>query len=452
MRQSLFAKYVASLMASLQTLIEKVNGKRNGVLTYLHKDTSVLKKVYSADGKWESTSVNTTYVAADFVSMDSPLPIKNRDAIAVANGKLPKLGISKTLRESDIDALNAMEAQPGDAGVRAQRIRKKLADDPVACDAGIDELLEYSFLFGLSHGYVAMPDNDNPKNLLRLNYGYFDSHRFGPAKKGVISLSDIKRIIDYADAEDDNTITTIWIGKSAFDALRQTREARELVAYYLGSTFSSDTELPVPSASRFQEAFEDETNVKFRVINRSVKIESNGQRKSVKPWLATALVFTCNEQVGSLVYGQLAESTNRVDGVMYQLIDDFKLIAKYSLTNPLREMTSGQAKAAPIIEDVDQIYVYDFDDESDPAFSLEDGGSTSSQEVDVTAEAADTEDQYITVWGNKYNKAEVIAQYKAVSGTARVAANISDAALIEKINELSDEQENALKAALTPVA
>lgn len=439
MRQSLFAAYVASLMASLQNLIEKVNGKRNGVLTYLHKDTSILKKVYSADGKWESTSVNTTYVAADFVSMDSPLPIKSRDAIAVANGKLPKLGISKTLKESDIDALNAMEAQQGDAGVRARRIRKKLADDPVACDAGLDELLEYSFLFGLSHGYVAMPDEDNPKNLLRLNYGYFDSHRFGASKKGEISLSDIKRVIDYADSEDDNTITTIWISKTAFDALRQTREARELVAYYLGSTFDEDTVLPVPTSSKFMEAFEDDTNVKFKVINRSVQFEKNGSKKSVKPWLTTALVFTCNEQVGSLVYGQLAESTNRVDGVMYQLIDDFKLISKYSLTNPLREMSGGQAKAAPIIEDVDQIYVYDYDE-------------STSQEEDTDAETVDTEDKYITIWGSKYTKSEVIAQYKEVSGVSRVAANISDASLIEKINELSDEQESTLKAALTPAS
>lgn len=437
MRQSLFAKYVAALMASLVTLIEKVNGKREGTLTYYHKNTSILKKVFSADGKWESTSVNTTYVAADFVSMDSPLPIKSRDSIATANGKLPKLGISKTLKESDIDAINTMEAQPGDAGVRARRIRKKLADDPVACNVGLDELLEYSFLFGLSHGYVAMPDEDHPNAMLRLNFGYFEKNTFGASVKGQISLEDIKRVISAADEAND-TIIKIWISKTDFDALRQTREAKELCANYRGQTFSKDTELPVPTAKLFKEAFEDDTNVTFEIVNRSIQFEKDGRKKSVKPWAEHRLIFVCNEQIGSLVYGTLAEATNKVDGVIYQLIDDFKLISKYSLTNPLREMTGGQAKAACIIEDVDQIYVYDFNDGT-------------SEEVNATEEAKDSQDTKITVWGKTYTKSDVIASLKAITGD-RIASNIGDEKLIEKINELSDEQEAQLKESLTPIS
>lgn len=437
MRQSLFAKYVAALMASLVTLIEKVNGKREATLTYYHKNTSILKKVFSADGKWESTSVNTTYVAADFVSMDSPLPIKSRDSIATANGKLPKLGISKTLKESDIDALNTMEAQPGDAGVRARRIRKKLADDPVACNVGLDELLEYSFLFGLSHGYVAMPDEDHPNAMLRLNFGYFEKNTFGATKKGQISLDDIKRVISAADEAND-TIIKIWISKTDFDALRQTREAKELCANYRGQTYTKDTELPVPTAKLFQEAFEDDTNVTFEIVNRSIQFEKDGRKKSVKPWAEHRLIFVCNEQIGSLVYGTLAEATNKVEGVLYQLIDDFKLISKYSLTNPLREMTGGQAKAACIIEDVDQIYVYDFNEGT-------------SEEVNATEEAKDSVDTKITVWGKTYTKSEVIASLKAITGD-RIAANIGDEKLIEKINELSDEQEASLKESLTPIS
>lgn len=437
MRQSLFVKYVAALMASLVTLIEKVNGKREATLTYYHKNTSILKKVFSADGKWESTSVNTTYVAADFVSMDSPLPIKSRDSIATANGKLPKLGISKTLKESDIDALNTMEAQPGDAGVRARRIRKKLADDPVACNVGLDELLEYSFLFGLSHGYVAMPDEDHPNAMLRLNFGYFEKNTFGATKKGQISLEDIKRVISAADEAND-TIIKIWISKTDFDALRQTREAKELCANYRGQTYTKDTELPVPTAKLFQEAFEDDTNVTFEIVNRSIQFEKDGRKKSVKPWAEHRLIFVCNEQIGSLVYGTLAEATNKVEGVIYQLIDDFKLISKYSLTNPLREMTGGQAKAACIIEDVDQIYVYDFNEGT-------------SEEVNSTEEAKDSADTKVTVWGKTYTKSEVIASLKAITGD-RIAANIGDEKLIEKINELSDEQEASLKESLTPIS
>ena len=50
-------------------------------------------------------------------------------------------------------------------------------------------------------------------------------------------------------------------------------------------------------------------------------------------------------------------------------------------------------------------------------------------------------------WGTAYKKPEFIAALKAITGE-RVAVNISDAKLIEKVNALSDEQEEALKAAV----
>lgn len=133
-----------------------------------------------------------------------------------------------------------------------------------------------------------------------------------------------------------------------------------------------------------------------------------------------------------MVYGRLAEQTNPVKNVIYKLVDTFKLISKYSLVNPLREVTSSQAFVAPIIEDVDQIYVYDFSE---------------AQEVNTAAESKDSGDAKITIWGATYKKPEFIAALKTISKD-RIASNISDAKLIEKVNALSDEEEEALKAAV----
>ena len=95
MNSSLFLKYILSLFPVLQTLIEKVNGKRGNNLTYLHKDTNILRRVYSPDNKWESDAINTNFVAADFVAADSPLPLKARDSISQAGGKIPKVGLKR---------------------------------------------------------------------------------------------------------------------------------------------------------------------------------------------------------------------------------------------------------------------------------------------------------------------------------------------------------------------
>lgn len=426
MNESLFIEYVKKFFPKLQRFIDKINGKRGDQLTYLHKDTSILRKEYSPDNKWESGSVNTTYVAADYVAVDSELPLKSRDSIASANGKLPKIGIQKVLKESDINTLNVMKAQ----GATGETLASKLAQDPVACDRGLDERNEFNFLYGLSNGYCAIKDEDNPNAVLRLNFNYMPTHCFGASEVDIVSLSDIRNVIEHADA-DGNTITKIWIAKSTHAKLRQSREAKELVANYNGQVFTDSTNLAVPTATKFNEAFADEFNgVQFQIVDRSIQIEKDGKRQSVKPWNANKLIFVCNDMVGALVYGRLAEQSNPVNNVDYQLIDNYKLISKYSLVNPLREVTSGQAFVAPIIEDVDQLYSLDI---------------SQSEEV-AEAEAEDTDDTYITIWGTKYNKANFISVMKAQGISIKV--NATDETVIKAVNTLSDADEAKLKSAV----
>jgi hypothetical protein len=430
MLQSLFYKYLERFFPRLQRLIETVNKKRGERLVYLHKQH--LNEEYSPDNKWESTISDTTFVAADFVSMDSALPIKQRDTIQTANGKLPKVGISRILRESDINALNTMEAQGGNA----QLIARKLANDPVACAQGIDERNEYNFLFGLSNGYVAIKDEDNPSQLMRITFNYLAKNTFHSSEKGEPVLEDILDVIEKA-AENGTTIRFIWISKQTYDVLRHTRAARELAANYERRIVADDFTLPVPTPNKFDEAFRDETGgVEFVKVNRSVIIEQDGNRRSVKPWNDNRLIFVTDEIVGTLVYGRLAETTNPVENVLYQLIDNYKLIARFRETNPLRETTTGQAIVAPIIENIDQIYVLDISE---------------GQEVDEEAEAADTTDAYITVWGNKYSKADFVTAYNALDGVKALKPTATDGAIIKAVNKLSAEQSAKLQESVTPV-
>jgi hypothetical protein len=427
MNESLFIDYVKKFFPKLQRFIDKINGKR-GDLTYLHKDTTILRKEYSPDNKWESGSVNTTFVAADYVAVDSELPLKSRDSIASANGKLPKIGIQKVLKESDINSLNVMKAQ----GATGETLATKLAQDPVACDRGLDERNEFNFLYGLSNGCCAIQDEDNPDAVLRLNFNYMPEHCFGASTPNEITIADLRNVIEKADS-DGNTITKIWIAKSTHAKLRQSREAKELVANYNGQVFTDSTNLAVPTATKFNEAFADEFGgVQFQIVDRSIQIEKNGKRQSVKPWNANKVIFVCNDMVGALVYGRLAEQSNPVANVDYQLIDNYKLISKYSLVNPLREVTSGQAFVAPIIEDVDQLYSLDISE---------------AQEIDETSLVDDTDD-YIIVWGDKYTKSAFITTMKELG--ISVKANATDATIIKAINALSDADEAKLKSAVEP--
>nr|DAP69135.1 MAG TPA: major capsid protein [Caudoviricetes sp.] len=416
-QSSLFLKYILSFFPILKTLIEKINGKRKNELTYLHKDTSILRRVYSPDNKWEADTVDTSYVAADYVAVDSPVPLKSRDKISTASGKLPKMGMKKSLKESEILQLRMMESQGG----QVAEIRRKLAQDPVACSVGIDERNEYALLYGLSNGYVAVRDDDNPKELLRIKYQYLADNILGVADKDEgLTVADLKNCIGRA-ANDGNTIIKFWISKSKFDALKKAQDARELVANYRGQTYDSQTKLPIPTASAFQEAFLDETGVSFQIINRTVRLEHDGDKKSVKPWNNNMVIGVCSEMIGALVYGQVAEATNRVSGVTYQQID-YKLISQFSTTDPLKETTAVQAYCLPVIEDVDTIYQIDT--------TLADPRA----ELDKDAEAADTTDVKVTIAGQAYKKPEAIKTLNGLGST--LASDASDKDVIDAYNAL----------------
>lgn len=424
MDTSLFIDYVERFMPRLDNIIEKYNGKRTPP-TYYHKER--LRTEYSVDQKWESASVNTSYVSADVVAMDSPLPLKMRDTLHTATGKLPKVGLKKTLKESQINAINIMIAQ----GQNYENVVRKLINDAMSCSVAIDEANEKNFLVGLSNGVVAVPDADTDNEALRLSFNYLPENSFNVETKDELELTDIKRVLDKADS-DGNTITEIWIAKSTYDKLRQTRAARELVATYNGQTYTDQTSLPVPTSGKFDEAFADDTNgVQFVKVDRTVLSEKNGKRTATKPWNANKLIFTIGGELGALVWGDLAEKTNPSANVSYTTLDQYKLISKYAKLDPLMEVTSGQALVLPVIENVDQIYSLDI---------------SNAEEVDTTAEAADSADTYVTIWGAKYNKASFITTMKSMG--ISISANATDETVIKKVNALSAEEQAALKTAV----
>ena len=436
MQESLFIQFIMALFPKLSLYVTtKVNNGKP--MTYLHKE--MLEPVYSADQKWEGTSANTVYVAADMVAMDSPLPVKKRDSIATSNGKLPKIGMEKKKGETDINTLNIMNAQyqalvaGGNAQAAAsqrQRIIQRFANDAVYCSVGIDEKNEANFLSALSDGVMAVPDDENTGTALRVNFGYdkFPANHFGVEVKGHISREDIERVLDKANA-DGVTITTLAIALSTYREMKKERWARELVADSKDMAYNENTTLPVPNATAFDEAFATEFGgIEFLKIDRTVYFEKNGVRTPVKPFNADKLVFLSSTQVGSLVWGTLAEVTNPVNGVNYQILDQYKLISEYSTTKPLIEHTTGEALVIPVIENVDMIYTID---------------KTNAETVDTEAETADTEDTYVTIGGKKYVKSEAITKLNALGQS--VAANATDAAVIAAFNALSDEEEAKFK-------
>ena len=115
----------------------------------------------------------------------------------------------------------------------------------------------------------------------------------------------------------------------------------------------------------------------------------------------------------------------------YTTIDEYKLISRYSKTDPLQEFTNGQAICLPVIENVDQIYSLDI---------LE------AQTVDTTEEGKDTLMLRLQ-FGSNLQKAGVCDGIYKIAGK-NLTSTVSDDKLIAAVNRLSDADEEALKKAV----
>lgn len=440
---SIFQKYIEQFMPMLGLYVtEKVNGKSERERTYLHKQR--LEPIYSPDQKWEGTSANTRYVAADYVALDSPLPLKKRGSISSSNGKLPKIGMRRVMNETDINNLNIMEGQlnalenGSEAYKRKKRqIIKKLADDPTFCAIGIDEKNEFAYLYGISNGIVLVEGDENDDQNtgigMRVNYGYKAENILHTSVADTCDGDDFQRVNDKVNA-DGNTTAVAMISKVLLDKIRKTRWARELAADYKEQVYTDASKLPVPSVKTFTDAFENEFGYGFIVVNRTILCEKNGKDVPVKPFNPNRVVFLPNaDKDGSLVHGSLAEMTHPAENVNYSTIDDYKLISRLRVTDPtFAEITKGQAMVLPVIEDVDAIYILDFSGQVE----LDESDSTETGEVD----------EKITIAGKAYKKADVITALKNLGSD--VKSNAKDFTVIKKINELSDADNAALMVAI----
>jgi hypothetical protein len=429
MDSSYFAVYVKKWFKILTTgIVEKLNDSKSPV-TYLFK--TMLRPTLSADGMWNSTSVSKSIVAADVVDIDSPLPIKKRDAISRANGEIPTIGIGMKKNAKLIQRIKYLAA----TGATETQVAQMIFDDLSRVISGVYERLELMFLQGLSTGVALAEDNDKETSVgIRVDFGYKDSNRYGAARKwgetGYTPISDIERVLSLAK-ENGDVITTIALDRAAYNQIRRSEESKGLHAASIGN-YTGNNQI-IPTSSQFDAIFQDEYKVKFIVIDRVIRVEKNGKQTNVRPFAENTLVFLTTEQVGSLVYAILAEqdSEYRSKNVDYQIVDNFILTAKYTETNPLREFTNAQAIALPVIENTDSIYI----------LNTQDAIEVERDEIEG--------DAGITLYGVTYSKAAVIGALRAVG--AKVAHNISDKKLIEKINGFSDEGEAAFRVALENV-
>ena len=355
MKESLFKELVDKYLGSVVgKVVETENGATNAP-ELLHK--SMLTPEYSPDLNWGASTLNNSIVAADVVSLDSSLPLKQRSTLRVATGKLPKLGLKYRKSESEISDINVMMAR----GTNEATVASKLLDDAVRAIKAIDVRNEIMFLQGLSTGYALVAEEENQGTAIRASFGYKDENKLKAKKAwsvaGATPLTDIAAVFDKA-AADGNPIAHVYLDSKTFNELRASNEGKVLGAAYSGHVVTGTDLLPVPARQTFLDALRDEYGAEWHVVESKYRVEGlDGAKKTANAWSEGNIVFTPTDKVGRLVYGTLVEETNPVAGVVYEKAGDYTLISKYSTNDPVEEYTAAQALCLPVIDGADSIYL-----------------------------------------------------------------------------------------------
>lgn len=385
---SIFSAYVDKFFKGfIGRFTELFNGKKEQP-TYMY--TSMLTEEYTPDLTWNSTSLNNSIVAADVVTMDSPLPLKRRGTLSRASGEVAKLGIKKVLKEKEISDIMVMEAK----GQQEADIARRILNNVPKVIGGIHTRVEIMFEQALSTGQVLV-DSDNEGLGIRVDFGYKDANTFYATVAGwsdadnAKPLTDIRQLFDAASANSDS-ISDVYLSEDYFNKARKTTEVKELVATANNQVIVSASTLPMPNRQKTLDAFADEFGATFHVVNNSYKVEDYaGNQSNVKPWAQANVVGVPSSTVGRLVYGTLAEDLNRVDGVTYQN-SGFILVSEYSHNEPsLAEFTAAQALCMPVIDDGEHIYVLHADgtgkiDTDKDSLSFTAAANTVGKKVTVT--------------------------------------------------------------------
>ncbi|MEO6522240.1 MAG: hypothetical protein ABIN91_11220 [Mucilaginibacter sp.] len=353
MEQSNFIKYIQKYFTGFVALVTKtINGSKDP-LTYRYK--TMLTPKQSMDGKWTSITADNINVAADVVAMDSPLPLKTRPSIATASGDIPKLGMEMKMNENQLDQLDTLIAKNADIS----EITSELFDDSKRGLVGVEEQTEYLFLRGLSSG-IALTDTDNVGTGVRVNYGYLDANKAGVAvvwsNVGASTpITDINNLIAAA-SDAGKTISYIMMDKMSFNLARRSVEGKDLYATSIGNF---GTTKPTPTYKQFLEVWQDEANVQFDIVDRSVKFEKDGVKKTVKAWDEGKVILLTDNNVGNLVWKKVVEDSHRSAAVNYVNADLGTLVSKYVTHKPFGEWTDVQARRVPVINGVDQVFQLD---------------------------------------------------------------------------------------------
>lgn len=423
---TIFPEYVelGYFKEAIGSLERKVNGIDNAVAQRPLYYKQWLTPKFSPDFKYNEAYLDGARVKADFVSMDSPLPLKKRGSLGSTFGVIPKQGTARKLNETQVANIQSMEFH----GAEKAQIAAELYDDLKACVEGIYDNNEFAFLKLFSEGQFAATDADNTGALIRVDAGYLDKNKFTASinwgSAGYKPVTDCKRVRKQAKGVKPRYAI---MAEETYDLIRLSDEAKQIAAIFGGVAYTQVSQLITPNDDVFRAAFRAETKLEIIVVETDpIVSQKNGEDTDLDPFAKNVVVFTDTLQMGNMYYTPVPESRRNNTAKLMEtaIVDTYIFAKKWGSTNPLTEWTAAEAFCFPVITAVQNKY------------HLQTDGATDDEQTEGNTT--------IEIDGVEYNRTDAITSLLNFGKPAN--EDNSDAELLAMYNSLSNANKIKFKA------
>lgn len=330
---------------------------------------SLFKLKFTPTLTWKALIANLGVpVAADVVSYNSSAPKKTRQVIQKASGDIPKIEISRVKEETDLNEYQQL-LHYSNTTEGAKAILDWIYDDTQFVWDGVNARLEWLALQALSTGQIAltMENNNGIVTETAVDFLVPTANKTGVGAGGVkwtaanyATMKPITLIKAKAKAAKDSgyPVNYILMDETTFDILCAATETVNLCASWVlkATNLAATTS---PTLADVNKALEAQKLPQIVVIDSRITIEkTDGTRTVVNPWETGRITFVPSLQVGNTYYAPLADDLVQSSAAI-RVKREHVLIKKFSIEDPVQEVTKGLANAFPAWGSATLSYIVD---------------------------------------------------------------------------------------------
>lgn len=342
-----------------KTLIEGLNekilqAKVNSIIVngFTFPTHFPLKKVNAFAWKMLTNQKGGINVAADVVADNASLQRKKRPIFMSASGDIPKIGISRDMKRSEIKEYQVALAMAGDPA--AIELIQYWAEDVEFCFNGVQSQLEYiAWALASNAGKLAFTSSNNAAVATEFDLDYqveSDQKKVNSASWATAVSADV--IGDFAAAvksgkEISANIKYAFMGLDNFYRVASADQVLKASASFM-QNLTGTSQTPDLAAVNQMLAKQAWLNgIQIIVVDQTISRElANGTQSTANPFADNVCVFSETNVLGSTQYDILRDNSQ----VAMRAERAHTVVKKYSHPEPLVEVTLAEADAIPVLD------------------------------------------------------------------------------------------------------